>query len=105
MNSLYFDQKEPKKEEVQPKRPEEVTPPSTDDKKLILIRTKQTGDKVYRVNGNTVHWVMNPQVLEAIQGSFEDIDTVPYEILTMLEKGVPISMQNYNEFIIPKDEN
>jgi hypothetical protein len=104
MDNLYFNQEQPKKQE--PKLEDQPVPvaPPADSKEVFIIRTKETGDKVYRIKGGVAYWVMNPQVLEAINGSFDDVITVPYEFLISLEKGTPLSMQNYTEFIIEKNE-
>lgn len=103
-DNLYFNQKQPVKQEPVEKPVDPVTPPEGATE-LILIRTKETGDKVYRIKQGVAHWVMNPQVMDEIKGSFNDVTTVPYQVLQTLEKGTPISLQNASEFIIEKHES
>ena len=76
-----------------------AAPVETVDKKDIpLVRTKETGDKIYFIKDNTIHWVRNPQVLEALGGTFGVEKTIEKSEFVKYEYGEPIGMNNIDKY-------
>lgn len=59
-----------------------------------LVRTDKTGDKIYFVKDNTLHWVKSPQVLGALGFSFGQERTITDEEFAKYQYGDPIDMSN-----------
>lgn len=69
-----------------------------------LVRTVQTGDKVYRIKDGRAHWVRNPAVLEAIGGDFGMVVSVEPVEFRKLAIGAPIDLASADQFKIEKKE-
>ena len=70
-----------------------------DEKKVDnLVRTNETGDKLYLIKNNTLHWVKNPQVLEALGLHFGEERTVDKNEFAKYQYGDPIDMINISKY-------
>ena len=84
---------------------EDPTPPppapETPDQKPVvpLVRTSETGDKIYYVKDNVLHWVKSPQVLEALGGTFGMEKVVTKEEFKQFEYGEPVDMNNVGKYV------
>ncbi len=63
-----------------------------------LIRTNETGDKIYYVENKTLHWITNPKTLEILGFNFGDEVTIPRKLFIQLRSGQPISTINVEQF-------
>lgn len=93
MNNSYFSwkQNEIEKEQKPLDPPKDV--PS-------LIRTKETGDKIYRVKDGYAHWVTNPEALKAIGGNFGSEKIIDKSIFRQLRLGDKITVENAAEYML-----
>lgn len=78
-------------------------PPTSETPKqapvVPLVRTSETGDKMFFVKDNTVHWVKSPQVLEALGGTFGMEKVVTKEEFKQFEYGEPLDMNNVGKYL------
>lgn len=78
----------------------EYPPPTPEEAPVVpLVRTNETGDKIYYVKDNVLHWVKSPQVLEALGGSFGMEKTVTKEEFQKFEYGEPVDLSNVNKYL------
>ena len=63
-----------------------------------LIRTSETGDKIYYVENKTLHWITNPKVMEILGFNFGDEIAIPRKLFIQLKSGQPISTINVEQF-------
>lgn len=78
--------------------PEHLDSHNKPQPKIDLIRTKETGDKLYLKKENTVHWIKNPETLEALGGKFGMEVTITKEEFEKLERGEPIDLVNIEKY-------
>ena len=78
--------------EVQPE------PEYTIENVPALIRTAETGDRVFFVKDKETHWIINPEVLAALGFGFDDVKQIKRELYIQLTIGEPINMFNYGKF-------
>lgn len=68
-----------------------------------LIRSDETGDKVFLVeSGNIIHWIMNPEALQAVNGDFGDVETVKRVVFKDLVLGERITVENAANYRLPE---
>lgn len=67
-----------------------------------VIRSQDTGDRVFLVVENTAHWIMSPQILNALGYEFGDVVSVERRVLNSLKIGENITMQMVDKY--PKRE-
>ena len=63
-----------------------------------LVRTQETGDKIYFVENKTLHWITNPKVMEILNFKFGDEIAIPRKLFIQLRSGEPISTMNVERF-------
>ena len=63
-----------------------------------LIRTNETGDKIYYVENKTLHWITNPKVMEILGFNFGDEIAIPRKLFIQIKSGQPISTINVEQF-------
>lgn len=63
-----------------------------------LVRSKETGDKIFFIKDDTIHWIKSPMVLEALGYTFGDEHVVDKSEFSKYEYGEPISMENVEKF-------
>lgn len=102
-NKVYSDSVEPVKKEPEvwgEAVPTQETSPMayTIDNPPTLIRTKETGDKVYLVRDKTAYWITKPEVLEALGYGFGSVVEVTKDLLYALDLGEQITMENVARF-------
>lgn len=59
-----------------------------------LVRTTETGDKVYLVDGKKVHWITKPDVMEELGYELGQEKKVDRELFSQFERGEPVTMDN-----------
>lgn len=69
-----------------------------------LVRSANSGDKIYFVKGNEKHWVTSPEVLKALGFEFGQEKEIDKNTMAALTSGEPIRMENVNEYILPVEE-
>lgn len=67
-------------------------------KETRFIRTSETGDKVYFVNGNHINWVKDPKTFEQLGGKFGDEVEISKEEFSKYERGEPIGQYNIEKY-------
>ena len=65
---------------------------------IDLVRTNETGDKIYLKKDERVHWIKDPETLEALEGKFGDEVTLTKEEFDKFERGEPIDSHNVVEY-------
>jgi len=70
----------------------------------ILVRSSNSGDKIYLVKDGTKHWITSPQVLKALGFDFGQEKEIDKIIMANLMSGEPIRMENVNNYILPVPE-
>jgi hypothetical protein len=102
MGSNYFNQPNSPvqdKEQHQDLNPEPgVTPEGMPN----LLRTPETGDKVYLVEQGIAHWVSSPEALKAVGGSFGDVRQVKRDQFKLLKIGEKITTENAEKYTLAK---
>ena len=63
-----------------------------------LIRTAETGDKIYYVENKTLHWITNPKVMEILGFNFGDEIAIPRKLFIQIKSGQPVSTINVEQF-------
>lgn len=63
-----------------------------------LIRSDQTGDKIFLVVGEEAHWIMNPETLAALSLSFGNVRTATKDEYGQLRPGEPINLENVEKY-------
>ena len=63
-----------------------------------LVRSKESGDKIYVIKGGFKHWVTSPEVLSALGFAFGQEKFVERQVLQELKSGEPIKMGNVDQF-------
>ncbi len=104
MNS-YFDKSKVIEGEVQPQM--QVDPAVlTEEVKMIpsLIRTPETGDKVFLVKDGYAHWIMSPEVFDGLNGKWENIISINRNKFKLLQMGERITKDNVEIYKLPKQE-
>ena len=66
--------------------------------KLNLIRTAETGDKIYLVVGTELHWIMNPETLKELGGEFGQDKEITKEEFSQYERSEPINLVNVAKY-------
>lgn len=56
----------------------QVKTPKVKEDGSFVVRTKETGDKVYLVKNNSVAWIENPETLAELEFSFFDVKMIEY---------------------------
>lgn len=69
-----------------------------------LVRSTNSGDKIYFVKNGTKHWVTSPEVLKALGFDFGQEKEIDRTVMANLQSGEPIRMENVNEYILPIEE-
>lgn len=85
--------------DLKPEIGEEQLPGFTAEQEARFIRTNETGDKIYLKKENQVHWIKNPEALEALDGHFGDEVTITKEEFDKLERGEPIDTYNVKRYV------
>lgn len=67
-------------------------------KEVKFIRTAETGDKVYLINGNQVNWIRDPKTLEDLGGGFDKVVEISKEEFSKYERGEPIGQHNIEKY-------
>jgi cellulose synthase/poly-beta-1,6-N-acetylglucosamine synthase-like glycosyltransferase len=65
-----------------------------------LVRTKETGDKVYLAKDGIAHWITSPEVLKSVGGDWGQIQTIDRSIFRQLQIGEKLTMENATEYSI-----
>lgn len=68
-----------------------------------LVRSKESGDKIYWVKDGVKHWVTSPEVLKALGKDFGQETLIDKSVMAQLGSGEPIRMENVNEYILPME--
>ena len=76
---------------------ENEKPKATDTQKRF-IKTDKTGDQIFLVIGNRTHWIENPQVFEALGGSFDNVEKVENSDYDQMQPGEKITMENVSSY-------
>ena len=63
-----------------------------------LIRTNETGDKIYLEKDGQTHWVKNPDILAALGGGFDMVKTLTREEFNKFVKGEDLDMENVEKY-------
>lgn len=71
---------------------------------VSLVRSSNSGDKIYLIKNRVKHWVTSPQVLKALGYDFGQEKEVDKSEMANYISGVSIKMENVNEFILPVEE-
>lgn len=58
-----------------------------------VVRTKQTGDKVYVVENNTARWVKNPETLYELGFDFGSVENIEQEEFFSFDRDEPIDLK------------
>lgn len=70
-----------------------------------LVRSDETGDKVFLVEGgNIIHWIMNPEALQAVNGDFADVVNLKRDVFKDLVLGERITLENAAKYRLPDKE-
>lgn len=69
-----------------------------------LIRTPETGDKVFLVRDGVAHWIMNPEVFDALNAKWENIVAINREKFKLLAMGERITPENVEKYKFEKVE-
>jgi len=57
-----------------------------------IVRTSQTGDKIYLIKEGKRHWITNPDTLKALGFSFGEEKLISHKELLKIPEGEPLSM-------------
>lgn len=97
MSNGYF------RDDFQPKQTATFGPETMNDVPNVpnLVRSKESGDKIYWVKDGIKHWVTSPEVLKALGKDFGQETLIDKAVMSQLQSGEPIRMENVNEFILP----
>ena len=63
-----------------------------------LIRTAETGDKIYLTKEGKAHWIVNPKVLNMLGFEFGDDTLIPRIAFIKLKPGEPINLMNVERY-------
>lgn len=85
--------------ERQKDQPAEVT---KDRKGERTVRTKETGDKVYLITGNTIQWVKSLETLNSLGWRLGQETIITLEELRKYEMGEPISLSKPETSVLEK---
>lgn len=69
-----------------------------------LVRSSNSGDKIYFVKDGMKHWITSPEVLKQMGFEFGQEKEIDKDIMAQLQSGEPIRMQNVNEYTLPVEE-
>lgn len=64
----------------------------------VLIRTQETGDKVFLVKDKKSYWITSAEALAEIGYGFGDVVTIPKELFYQIEMGERITLENVANF-------
>lgn len=70
-----------------------------------LVRSSNSGDKIYFVEKGTKHWITSPEVLKQMGFEFGQEKEIDKDTMAQLQSGEPIRMQNVNEYTHPVEES
>ena len=62
-----------------------------DKPKIDTVRINETGDKIYLVENNQIHWIKSAEKYQQLGGEFGKEETISKEEFDNLEKGEPIA--------------
>lgn len=65
---------------------------------LTFVRSNETGDKIFYIEGKISHWVKNPETLTALGGNFDIVQTLTKEELGEYQTGDPIDMASVERY-------
>jgi len=63
-----------------------------------FVRTNETGDRVFFIQDGSYFWIENPETLEALGGGFDQVETIKYPYLKVLDQGESINIDNYEKY-------
>lgn len=63
-----------------------------------LVRTNETGDKIFLLKDGQTHWVKNPDVLATLGGGFDMVKTLTREEFSKFVKGEDLDMINVERY-------
>ncbi len=69
------------------------------ESKYPFVRCDQTGDKIFLIKDNVLHWIKNPQVFEALGGHFGQEKTITREEFATLDYGEPIEIGEVEKYL------
>lgn len=69
-----------------------------------LIRSNESGDKIYLTQDGKKHWITSPEVLKQLGFEFGQEVEIDKSIMAKLPSADPIRMENVNEFKLPVPE-
>lgn len=69
-----------------------------------LVRSKESGDKIYLVKDGVKHWITSPEVLQALGADFGQETEIDKSVMAQLTVGEPIRRENVNNYILPVEE-
>ena len=64
----------------------------------VLIRTNETGDKVFLIKDKMSHWITSPEVLSELGLGFGDVVTLPRELFYQIEMSDRITLENVRDY-------
>ena len=98
--NAYFNYNKPVEEKEVPLREQVNVPTDLPN----LVRTPETGDKVYLVKDGEFHWVTSPEVLNAVGGGFDMVQLIKRDVFKQLRQGDKLTMENADSFRLPVKE-
>ena len=64
-----------------------------------LIRTKETGDKIYLVKNGIRYWITSPEILTKLGFKFGDEKFIERQKFSLLRAGEPLKIDNVDQFV------
>src|SRR3990167_8371346 len=68
-----------------------------------LVRSKESGDKIFLIKDGFKHWVTSPEVLKELGFSFGQETFIDRADLQKFRSGEPIRIENVDQFKVPPD--
>lgn len=68
-----------------------------------MVRSKESGDKIFLISKGFKHWVTSPDVLKELGFSFGQEEAIDRKILQQFRSGEPINVENVSKFKASSD--
>lgn len=79
--------------------PQQSTEGRADPPAGDFIRSDQTGDRIFFLKDNVLHWIKNPQVYEALGGEFGKEMTIEKDEFQSYDYGEPIEINDVEKYL------
>ena len=83
-----------------------VTPIVPVERKPVptFVRTRQTGDKVFLVTGESYHWIQNPEIYNAVGGGLGRETMIEFSDLAGYSQGEVLTLENVEKYKVQRPD-